>query len=235
MPSSPPDVWRADIEATRKRLSPAQVLSVSVVATPEPNWGLEQIAADYAQCARWACESGADCVELNFSCPNVQSIDGQLYLSPEAAQRVAGQVKQAIGQVPLIVKIGHVPEAKRAAALLAAIGSIVDGLSMTNCISAQVQRDDQPMFGGEWRGIGGAAIRQSSVTQIGLFAKLISDQQLAIQLIGVGGVFTAEHANQYLQAGAAAVHLATAPMLDPLVGRRIKDELAASSTRVPLR
>ena len=45
MPSRPPEVWRADVEATRKRLPPGKVLSVSVVASPEPGWTEEQLAA----------------------------------------------------------------------------------------------------------------------------------------------------------------------------------------------
>ena len=41
---------------------------------------------DYAQCARWAVESGADCVEANFSCPNVATCDGQLYQDARQAR-----------------------------------------------------------------------------------------------------------------------------------------------------
>ena len=89
MPSRPPDVWRADVEATRRRLPAGKVLSVSVVASPGPGWAEEHLAADFARCARWAVESGADCVEANFSCPNVDSPDGQLYQQPAAAGRVA--------------------------------------------------------------------------------------------------------------------------------------------------
>ena len=54
MPSKSPDVWRADVEATRKALPRNKVLSVSVVATPEPHWTLDELASDFAQCARWA-------------------------------------------------------------------------------------------------------------------------------------------------------------------------------------
>src|SRR5581483_5356793 len=38
MPSRPPDVWRADVDWTRRGLSPGTVLSVSVVASPGPGW-----------------------------------------------------------------------------------------------------------------------------------------------------------------------------------------------------
>jgi dihydroorotate dehydrogenase (NAD+) catalytic subunit len=96
---------------------------------------------------------------------------------------------------------------------------------MTNCIAAKVHRDGHPMFDGELRGIGGHAIRNASIEQMGMFAKLIRDRRQSLQLIGVGGVSAAEHVKQYLDAGAAAVHLATAPMLDPCVGMSIQREL----------
>src|SRR6266568_3565209 len=69
MPSKSPDVWRADVEATRRKLPKSKILSVSVVATPEPSWTLDDVSDDFARCAKWAVESGADCVEANFSCP----------------------------------------------------------------------------------------------------------------------------------------------------------------------
>src|SRR6478735_7978230 len=47
MPSMPPDIWRADIEATRCRLPKEKILSVSVVASPEADWSLDRIADDF--------------------------------------------------------------------------------------------------------------------------------------------------------------------------------------------
>ena len=86
MPSRDPSVWRPDVTATRSTLPTGKLLSVSVVASPEPDWTPEQLADDYAACARQAAEAGADCVEANFSCPNVQSRDGQLYQQPAACR-----------------------------------------------------------------------------------------------------------------------------------------------------
>ena len=78
MPSMPPDAWRADVEDTRKLLAAEKLLSVSVVGTVQPGWSTDDLAADYAQCARWAVDAGADAIEMNFSCPNVATCDGQL-------------------------------------------------------------------------------------------------------------------------------------------------------------
>ena len=65
MPSKSPDIWRADVQSTRDKLPSGKLLSVSVVGSPQPEMTLEELAADYAQCARWAVESGADMIETN--------------------------------------------------------------------------------------------------------------------------------------------------------------------------
>jgi dihydroorotate dehydrogenase len=226
MPSMSPDIWRADVEWTRDRLPKEKLLSVSVVASPQAKWSLDDVAADFAQCARWALDSGADCVETNFSCPNVATCDGQLFQQPAAAGHVAQRVREAIGAAPYLIKIGLVDGAEMAAQLLDAIAPFADAVAMTNCISAQVcASDNELMFDAQPRGIGGDCIRSASVQQVAQFSKLAQAKGLATRFIGVGGVSTARHLREYLSAGAEAVHLATAPMIDPLVGLRIRDEL----------
>jgi dihydroorotate dehydrogenase (NAD+) catalytic subunit len=224
MPSRAPEVWRADVEATRKRLPPGKVLSVSIVGTVIEGATLDDLAADYALAARWAVESGADVIEANFSCPNVATADGQLYLDFAAAETVAARLREAIGRVSLVIKIGHVWMVEDAARLLRAVGPYADALSMVNCISAQVVgQDGERLFGGAARGIAGEAIRSAAVDQVALFADV---QQRAgprgLRLIGVGGASTAEDVRDFLAAGAHAVHLATAAMLDPEVALRMR-------------
>jgi dihydroorotate dehydrogenase len=225
MPSRAPEVWRADVEATRKALPRGKVLSVSVVATPQAGWTLDQLAEDYARCARWAVDSGADCVEANFSCPNVASCDGDLFQRPQDAAEVAGRLRAAAGRKPLLVKLGHVTDPSLADHLLAALSPHVDGLVMVNTIPARVTAaSGTDLFGGQKRGIAGEAIRDATLAQVGLFARLVRRHGPKTRLIGVGGIFTARHVSQFLDAGCHAVQLATAAMLDPAVALRIRRE-----------
>jgi len=224
MPSRSPEVWRADVERTRAALADEKILSVSVVATPEEDWSADQIAEDYARCARWAAESGADAIECNFSCPNVATCDGQLFQKPDLAATVAGRVRSAIGgEVPLLLKVGHLTDAPLAAELCRSVAEDADALVMTNCIPATV-RDEQgrPMFGGQKRGIGGRAIRDASISMVRQFAETVRREKLNLRLVGVGGIETAEDVAAYLSAGAECVQLATAAMLDPEVGLKIR-------------
>ena len=160
MPSQHPNVWQADIARTRAALPSSKVLSVSVVATAESGWSILQVADDYADCARMAVDAGADAVELNFSCPNVTTCDGQLYQSPRDAGIVAEQVRARVGTKPLLLKIGHLTDQDQSLELLEAVTPFVDALVMVNGIAAQVTDEaGNPMFGGQSRGICGAVIR----------------------------------------------------------------------------
>lgn len=226
MPSMVPDAWRADIEDTRSRLPSHKLLSVSVVGTVQPGWSTDDLAADYAECARLAAESGADAIEMNFSCPNVSTCDGQLYQQPTDAAVVAEAVRQAIGSKPLIAKVGHVYERDTAEALLTAIESHVDALAMTNSVATTIQLESgATAFAGEKRGICGAATRSASTAQGALFVDLIRQRGSDIRVIGVGGAATANDVRAYLTAGAECVHIATAAMVDPAVAIQIRSEL----------
>jgi dihydroorotate dehydrogenase len=168
-------------------------------------------------------ESGADCIEANFSCPNVSTCDGQLYQDVAGARVVAQCVREAIGRVPLVIKIGYIPQREATGALLEAVGGEVSALSMVNTVATTVRGvDGEPMFAGQRRGIAGDAIRDVSLEQVRRFAEVIRQLSLKTQVIGVGGIATAEDVQSRLAAGAHAVQLATAAMVDPTVGIRIR-------------
>jgi dihydroorotate dehydrogenase (NAD+) catalytic subunit len=226
MPSAHPDVWRKDIEETKTKLPTGKLLSVSVVGTIQAGWGIHELAKDYEQCVRWAIDAGADAVETNFSCPNVSTCDGQLYQQTEDAKIVAQCVKETSKQKPYSVKIGYVHSVEQAKELLTSIGKYVDAIAMTNSIATQVRDQDTLLFHGEKRGICGDAIRSESVKQTRLFADLAKELDLPISFIGVGGVSHAEHVQEYLNAGASTVHLATAAMTDPEIAIKIKQSLS---------
>lgn len=226
MPSQSPEVWRADVAETRRTLPPEQRLCVSVVGTVRPGWSMARLADDYAQCAAWAAESGADAVEFNLSCPNVDTCDGQLYQRPTDAAEVARRVREATPRrVPLVAKIGHLPGAEETWRLLDALAPWVTALSMTNSVAARVRDVSGAwLFDGQPRGICGAACREASLAQVGRFAEAIAASGASTRIVAVGGVSSLEHVRSYLDAGAHSVQLATALMLDPAAALRIREQ-----------
>jgi dihydroorotate dehydrogenase len=232
MPSKAPEIWRADIEATRGALPKNKILSVSVVATPEPDWTVDDLGEDFGRCARWAVESGADSVEANFSCPNVASADAQIYQQPEVAATVAARLREAVDRKPLLLKIGHVTDESLAVALCRAVAPHAEALVMVNCISAKVvDAEGRPLFDGQKRGIAGDAVRDGALEQVRLFARIIREQDLKLRLVGVGGIASAGCVRAHLEAGAHAVQLATAAMLEPRIGQRIRTEFSEFGPR----
>ncbi len=229
MPSVTSDEWRADIRWTRQRLPQDKKLIVSVVGTQQPDMSLEDLADDYARCAKWAADAGADGVEVNLSCPNVSTVDGQLFQQPDSARCVVSRVRGLIGTTPLIAKIGFVAEDALANGILEAIDESVTAIAMTNCIGARVVgSDSRPLFGGNRRGIGGDAIREKSIRQVAMFADLRDRLGSQAQLIGIGGISNAAHVRAYLDAGAECVQLATAAMTNPRAALEIMPHLSDS-------
>ncbi|MFL6447501.1 MAG: hypothetical protein ACJ746_07400 [Bryobacteraceae bacterium] len=228
MPSKEPAVWRADVEKARNGLSSGQVLVVSVVASPQPESSLDSIAEDFARCAYWAKESGAQVVEANLSCPNVCTSEGQLYTSPEASQVVSQAIREAVGHTPVALKIGLFANPTDADAFIGAVSEYVDAFSTTNSISAAVTDGTSKLFDGLTRGIGGECIRDRCLEEVRMLSGLIAKRGLKTRLIGVGGLFSAADVLSRLEAGAHHVQLATAAMLDPFAGVRIREQLLAS-------
>jgi dihydroorotate dehydrogenase (NAD+) catalytic subunit len=227
MPSQAPAIWQADIAETRRLLPKNKLLNVSVVGTMQPGWSIEQLADDYAACAARAAESGADSIEFNLSCPNVTTCDGQLYQRPSAASIVAERVKRAAPLRPVIAKIGYFRSENDVGSMLDALAIHVEGVAGVNCIGTRViAKDGRPLFDGDARGIAGAAILDPSLRQTEAIAEYVTRHDLKLRIIGVGGISTATHVRQYIDAGAETVQLATAAMTDPEVGCRIRFQLS---------
>jgi len=133
----------------------------------------------------------------------------------------------ALGDVPLILKIGLFRNADQAAEFAAAVRGHAAALSTTNSISATVSMAaGEAGFGGSTRGIGGECIRARCLAEVAMLASVARREAPALRLIGVGGIFSAQDVCRRLAAGAHHVQIATAAMLDPMVAIRIRKQLA---------
>ena len=81
------------------------------------------------------------------------------------------------------------------------------------------------LFDGQKRGIAGEAIREAVLEQVGLFTRVIRQHDFKLRLVGVGGIATVADVRAHLAAGSHAVQLATAAMLDPQAGLKIRRDL----------
>ena len=160
-------------------------------------------------------------VELNVSCPNVET---GLVIGADAAE-TARAVERCRGLTPKPLVVKLTPTAADPAAIAAAAeGAGADAVSLVNTLRGMAlhPRTGEPWLGGGSGGLSGPAIRAIALEQVHSVAAALS-----IPVIGMGGVQTGTHAADLMRAGAACVAVGTESFRDPAAGRRVATELTA--------
>jgi dihydroorotate dehydrogenase (NAD+) catalytic subunit len=164
-------------------------------------------------------------LELNVSCPNVESglIVGE---QPPETLSLLEAVRPITGK-PLIVKLTPNVADPPAIAIAAEQGG-ADAVSLVNTLKATAIDPEtlEPWLGAGRGGLSGPAIRAVALEQVRSVAAAVS-----IPVIGMGGIESGADALSFLSAGAAAVAVGTANFRDPLAGCRVRAELEAALTR----
>jgi dihydroorotate dehydrogenase (NAD+) catalytic subunit len=158
-------------------------------------------------------------LELNISCPNVESglIVGEQ--APETLSLL--QTVRPITAKPLIVKLTPNVADPSSIALAAEEGG-ADAVSLVNTLKATAVAPGTlvPWLGAGRGGLSGPAIRPVALEQVRSVAAATS-----IPAIGMGGIESGRDALDFLAAGAAAVAVGTANFRDPMAGTRVRTEL----------
>jgi len=163
-------------------------------------------------------------VELNVSCPNVKT--GLLMGADPGETAGLLTAVRPLTAKPLIVKL--TPNCTSPAAVAAAAEQAgADGLSLLNTVRGMAldpQRPGRPWLGGGTGGVSGPAVRAVALAQV---AEVRG--RVGLPIVGMGGVQTARHARDLMEAGADLVAVGTESFRDPLVGERIAAELVQTS------
>ena len=166
-------------------------------------------------------------IELNVSCPNVETGLVMGADPPETAAAVE-RVRTATDR-PLIVKL--TPSATEPAAVArAAEAAGADAIALVNTLRGMAldPRSGTPALGAGSGGLSGPAIRAVALEQVHRVAAAVS-----IPIVGMGGIASGRDAADFLQAGATCVAVGTESFRDPAAGRRIGAELDALSRKAP--
>ena len=163
-------------------------------------------------------EEGVAAIELNVSCPNVKECGIEFGKDPRMSARVTEAVRKTT-KLPLWVKMS--PEAGDIAAVAVACESAgADALTAINTIrglSIDVTRQ-RARLANSTGGLSGPSLRPIALRIVWELASKVS-----IPIVGIGGVFTANDAIEFLLAGATAVQVGTANFSDPRAARTIAD------------
>ncbi len=179
---------------------------------------------DYA----YTCEHLDKCeqvgwLEVNISCPNVHGGGMSFGTSPEAAAAVTRAVK-AVTTKPVIIKLSpNVTDIVSIAKACEEAGA--DGISLINTLLGMRidLRTRKPVIANKMGGFSGPAIFPVAVRMVYQVAHAVS-----IPVIGMGGVSSAEDVIEMMLAGATAVEVGAANLVDPLACKKIIEALPAA-------
>jgi dihydroorotate dehydrogenase (NAD+) catalytic subunit len=180
---------------------------------------------DHHQLARLvtaiAEQDAAAAIELNFSCPNVET--GLIMGADPGEIAAAMEVLRPLTDKPLIAKL--TPTAlDQPAVARAAEDAGADALALINTLPGMAL---DPTTGEAWLGAGrggqsGPAVRAVALNQVSEVAKATP-----LPVIGMGGIGSGRDAADFLRAGATCVAVGTESFRDPAAGVRVRTELAA--------
>ncbi|MBR2319465.1 MAG: dihydroorotate dehydrogenase [Clostridia bacterium] len=182
---------------------------------------------DYAYtCQRLDAEEQVGWLEVNVSCPNVHGGGMSFGTSPEAAAEVVKAVK-AVTTKPVIVKLS--PNVTDIVAIAKACEQAgADGISLINTLLGMRidLKTKKPVIANKMGGFSGPAIFPVAVRMVYQVAHAVN-----IPVVGMGGVSTAEDVIEMMLAGATAVEIGAANLVDPYACEKIIRDLPAAMDR----
>lgn len=168
-----------------------------------------------------AGEEGVAALEVNVSCPNVQSGGAAFGQDPTQIRKVTEEVKKRSGGKPVIVKLSPNVTDIGLCARAAQEGG-ADAVSLINTLLGMAVdiRSRKPRLANVVGGLSGPAIKPVALRCVHQACRAVT-----IPVIGVGGIGTAEDALEFILVGASAVQVGTANFLRPDQAFRIVDDL----------
>jgi dihydroorotate dehydrogenase (NAD+) catalytic subunit len=168
-------------------------------------------------------EEAVAALELNLSCPNVESGCASIGFDPRETEAVVAACRARTSR-PLLVKLAPTTSGLADVARAAEAAGAA-ALTIGNTVPGTVVARDR---GGSLLGGGGGGLSGPAIRHVALRAVLECRAAVSIDLVGLGGVETAEDARDLLAAGATAVGVGTAIFRDPRAPGRVRDGLAAA-------
>ena len=176
---------------------------------------------DYAYtCEKLDSQPQVGWLEVNISCPNVHGGGMSFGTSPEAAAEVTRAVK-AVTTKPVYIKLSpNVTDIVSIAKACEEAGA--DGISMINTLMGMRidLKTKKPVIYNKSGGFSGPAIKPVALSMVYRVYEAVN-----IPIIGMGGLSTAEDVIEMMLAGATAVEIGAANLIDPCASKNIIDDL----------
>ncbi len=179
---------------------------------------------EYVACAR-ALDAHplVGLLEINISCPNVHGGGMCFGTDPAAAAEVTRAVKR-VAKKPVVIKLTpNVTDITEIARAVEAAGA--DGISMINTLLGMRihLKTQKPILANTMGGMSGPAIFPLALRMVYEVYKAVD-----IPIIGMGGVQSAQDVIEMMLAGATAVQIGAANLVNPYACRDIVETLPAT-------
>ncbi|MBE6548623.1 MAG: dihydroorotate dehydrogenase [Ruminococcaceae bacterium] len=161
--------------------------------------------------------------EVNVSCPNVHGGGMSFGTDPKAAAEVTTAVRKVTNK-PLIIKLSpNVTDIVSIAKACEAAGA--DGISLINTLLGMRidLKTKKPVIANKMGGFSGPAIKPVGIRMVYQVYDAVK-----IPIVGMGGVQSAEDVIEYMLAGATAVEVGAANLINPYASRDIVNNLPAA-------
>ena len=171
-------------------------------------------------CEKLDKEDGIGWLEVNISCPNVHGGGMSFGTDPKAAAEVTKAVR-AVTKKPIIIKLTpNVTDIVTMAKACEDAGA--DAVSLINTLLGMRinLRTRKPLIANTTGGYSGPAVFPVAVRMVYQVFKAVS-----IPVVGMGGVSTAQDVIEMMMAGATAVEVGAANLVDPFACKKIIEDL----------
>ena len=187
--------------------------------------------AEYAEVsAKLDAQPQVGWLEVNISCPNVHGGGMSFGTDPEQAAAVVRAVK-AVTTKPVIIKLTpNVTDIVTIAKACEQAGA--DGISLINTLLGMRidLKTRKPVLANNTGGLSGPAVFPVALRMVWQVAHAVK-----IPVVGMGGISCAEDVLEMLTAGAAAVEVGAANLVDPLACKKIIEALPEAMDRYGIR
>lgn len=159
-------------------------------------------------------------IEINVSCPNVHGGGMSFGTEPKAAAEVTTAVKKVTTK-PIILKLS--PNVTDITAIAKACEDAgADGISLINTLLGMRidLKTRKPVIANTMGGFSGPAVFPVALRMVYQTARAVK-----IPVIGMGGVTSAEDVLEMMMAGAKAVEVGAANLIDPFASKKIVEDL----------
>lgn len=159
-------------------------------------------------------------LEINISCPNVHKGGMSFGTTKESAYEITKAIKE-VSKKPVYVKLSpNVTDIVEIAKAVEAAGA--DGITMINTLMGmRIDLNKKlPILANKTGGFSGPAIKPVAIRMIWQVYEAVN-----IPIIGMGGIMNAEDVLEFLLAGASAVEVGTANLIDPYASKKIIEDL----------